>query len=173
MQSRKSMTLPIIITLILLLIIIYLFTNIQQEKVVCEKVTTFDNDIVLDEVVTATIDSDKISNIHLVKKITLPDKFLNDETYNNSIKYSLENTLEYLKDNVKYNTSSNSISVVIDVSDDELVLLDNISFDSSDDLGMKINTNTVSGDVITLGVGDEYTAGKLMKKLKNNSYSCS
>ena len=37
---------------------------------------------------------------------------------------------------------------------------------------MNINTNTMSGDVITLKIKDKYTPGELMKKLKNNRYSC-
>ena len=61
---------------------------------------------------------------------------------------------------------------MINVSDDELLLLDNIDFMGTDDLGMVVNTNTVSSDAVTLSVGDKYTDGELMKKLKNNSYTC-
>ena len=53
-----------------------------------------------------------------------------------------------------------------------LIFTDNIDFSSNGDLGMNINTNTMSGDVITLKIKDKYTPGELMKKLKNNRYSC-
>ena len=172
MNTRKSMKLPIVITFIMLIIVVYLFATLQQDKVVCEKSTNFDNGVTLKESVQATIDNGSISNIHLVKKIVLPKKYLDDESYKNSIKYSLENTLEYLGKNAKYEITSTGVVATIDISKNELVLLDNINFDSTGDLGMNINTNTVSSDVITLKIKDKYTPGELMKKLKNNSYSC-
>ena len=172
METRRSMKFPIILTFIMIIIIVYLFATLQQEKVVCQKTTLFDNDIKLVETVTSTIDNGKISSIHLVKKFVLPDEFLKDESYTNSIKYSLENTLDYLGKKVKYNNNNNGLSVVINVSGDELLLLDNIDFMGTDDLGMVVNTNTVSSDAVTLSVGDKYTDGELMKKLKNNSYTC-
>ena len=172
MGTRKSMKLPIIITFIMIIIIIYLFATLQQDKVECEKTTTYDNGVKLTENITSIADSNSISNIHLVKRITLPERFLRDDTYKNSVKYSLENTLDYLGKKVKYTTTTDSVVVTIDISKDELVLLDNIDFDGDDDLGIEIDTSTVSGDVITLKVGDKYTTGELMKKLKNNSYVC-
>ncbi len=172
MGTRKSMKLPIIITFIMIIIIIYLFATLQQDKVECEKTTTYDNGVKLTENITSIVDSNSISNIHLVKRITLPERFLRDDTYKNSVKYSLENTLDYLGKKVKYTTTTDSVVVTIDISKDELVLLDNIDFDGDDDLGIEIDTSTVSGDVITLKVGDKYTTGELMKKLKNNSYVC-
>ena len=172
MGTRKSMKLPIIITFIMIIIIIYLFATLQQDKVECEKTTTYDNGVKLTENITSIVDSNSISNIHLVKRITLPERFLRDDTYKNSVKYSLENTLDYLGKKVKYTTTTDSVVVTIDISKDELVLLDNIDFDGDDDLGIEIDTSTVSGDVITLKVGDKYTTGELMKKLKNNSSVC-
>ena len=172
MNTRKSMKLPIVITFIMLIIVVYLFATLQQDKVVCEKTTNFDNDVTLKEVVTTTIDNDSISNIQLVKKIILPKKYLDNESYQNSVKYSLENTSEYLGKSVKYEITSTGVIATIDISKDELVLLDNIDFSSNGDLGMNINTNTMSGDVITLKIKDKYTPGELMKKLKNNRYSC-
>jgi len=156
----------------MIIIIIYLFATLQQDKVECEKTTTYDNGVKLTENITSIVDSNSISNIHLVKRITLPERFLRDDTYKNSVKYSLENTLDYLGKKVKYTTTTDSVVVTIDISKDELVLLDNIDFDGDDDLGIEIDTSTVSGDVITLKVGDKYTTGELMKKLKNNSYVC-
>ena len=126
MNTRKSMKLPIVITFIMLIIVVYLFATLQQDKVVCEKTTTFDNDVTLKEVVTTTIDNDSISNIQLVKKIILPKKYLDNESYQNSVKYSLENTLEYLVKNVKYEITSTGVIATKDISKDALVLLDTI-----------------------------------------------
>ena len=80
METRRSMKFPIILTFIMIIIIVYLFATLQQEKVVCQKTTLFDNDIKLVETVTSTIDNGKISSIHLVKKFVLPDEFLKDES---------------------------------------------------------------------------------------------
>ena len=73
---------------------------------------------------------------------------------------------------IKLSITNNKIIVTIKVDDDEILLLNNISFIVNDDLEVKINTNTKSSDVITLTVGDSYTDGEFMKRLKNNGYSC-
>ena len=49
MTTRKSMKLPVLITFIFICIIVYLFMNIKQTVVVCEKTTIFDSDIKLVE----------------------------------------------------------------------------------------------------------------------------
>ncbi len=64
------------------------------------------------------------------------------------------------------------IIIKIEVSKDEIVLLDNIEFFDNGDLEIKINSNTKSNDIITLQVGDNTTLAEYMKKLKNNGYSC-
>lgn len=171
MSTRKSMTLPVIITLIMIVIIIYLFATIKQSQVVCEKVRTFDSDVRLEEKIVSTLDGKSIKEISIVKIITLPDKYAK-ETYLNSIKFSLESTLNYLGDKVKYTTDGNKLIVKINVNKDEVVLLDNIDFIDNGDLEIKVNSNTKSSEVVTLTVGDNYTDGELMKRLKNNGYIC-
>jgi len=49
---------------------------------------------------------------------------------------------------------------------------DNIEFLNTNDLQIKINTNTKSNDVITFSIGDNYTEGELMARMRNNGYSC-
>ena len=171
MSTMKSMTLPVIITLIMIVIIIYLFATIKQSQVVCEKVRTFDSDVRLEEKIVSTLDGKSIKEISIVKIITLPDKYAK-ETYLNSIKFSLESTLNYLGDKVKYTTDGNKLIVKINVNKDEVVLLDNIDFIDNGDLEIKVNSNTKSSEVVTLTVGDNYTDGELMKRLKNNGYIC-
>lgn len=172
METRKSMTFPVILTLIIIVIIIYLFATIKQSKVVCEKNTSFDSDIRLTEQITTTVDGKKVTSIQVIKTIILPAKYTQDDEHLNSIRYALENTLEYLGDHVKYVVQDDRIIVKISVDKDEIVLLNNISFSVSDDLQIKINSNTKSSDLITLSVGDNYTDGELMKHFKNNGYSC-
>jgi hypothetical protein len=60
--------------------------------------------------------------------------------------------------------------VVID--DNETLVLNNIEFFENEKLEIKINSNTRSSDVVTLSIGDKYTEGELMTKMKNNSYVC-
>lgn len=171
MNTRKSMTLPIIITLIVISIIVYFFASIKQSKVTCEKVTTFDGDIKLIEELVGFIDGKSVNSIELTKTIILPEKY-SDEFHLNEIMSSLDRTLEYLGDNVKYTIVDNKIIVKINVNKNELVLLDNISFSIDDDLKININSNTKSSDVITLSIGDNYTDGEFMKRFKNSGYSC-
>lgn len=171
MSTRKSMTLPIIITLIMIVIIIYLFATIKQTQVICEKVKTFDSDIRLEERIVSTLDGKSIRGISVTKTIILPDKYAKDK-YLNSIKFSLEKTLSYLDDKVKYTVDGNKLVVKIDVNKNEIVLLDNINFIDNGNLEIEVDSNTKSSDVVTLTVGDNYTDGELMKSLKNRGYTC-
>ena len=107
----------------------------------------------------------------LVKTIVLPEEYA-DEAHLNSIRYSLDNTLEYLKNKANYTISSDRIIVEIKAGKNELLLLNNISFNVNDDLQIVIDSNTKSSNVITLAVGDNYTDGEFMKRLKNNGYRC-
>ena len=172
MSTRKSMTLPIVLTFIIIVIIVYLFVNIKQSEISCNRTKTFDGDIRLTEKLLVVTDGKEINSMKLTKTIVLPDKYLKDDHYITGIKNALENTLGYLGDDVKYTTSNDRIIVSIEVDKDEILLLDNIDFIISDDLQIKINSNTKSSEVITLSVGDHYTDGELMTRLKNNGYSC-
>lgn len=165
------MTLPVIITLIVIVIIIYLFATIKQSQVVCEKVRTFDSDIRLTERIITTLDGKSIKELNVTKTINLPDKFAK-ERYFNSIKFSLDKTLSYLGENVKCSVDNNTMVVRINVNKDEIVLLDNIDFIDNGTLEVKIDSNTKSSEVITLAIGDNYTDGELMKSLKNKGYIC-
>lgn len=172
MVTRKSMRLPIIITFIVIMIIIYLFVTIKQSQVICENTKYYDSDIRLYEQVICNTDGKKINSMEVTKTIVLPEKYTKDDSYLNSIKFTLDKTLSYLGKNVKYVISSDRIVVKISVDKDEIILLNNIDFIVNEDLEIKINSNIKSSDVVTLAVGDNYTAGELMKRLKNNGYSC-
>ncbi len=171
MTTRKSMTFPIIITFIIIAIIVYLFTTIKQTEIVCSKTYSFDSNIRLQEDVTTTLDGKKITSISVVKTILLPEDYA-DEVHLNSIKFSLDKTLEYLGKKVNYTISNDRIIVEIKVDKNEVLLLDNIEFVVNDDLQIVIDTNTKSSNVITLTVGDNYTDGEFMKRLKNKGYRC-
>ena len=171
MSTRKSMTFPVVITFIIILIIVYLFATIKQTEVICNRVQSFDKDIKVSEDINAIIDGKKINGITVVKTIVLPSAYA-DETHLNSIKYSLQKTLEYLGDKVKYSINDNIIKVTINVHKNEIVLLNNISFVVNDDLEIIINSNTKSSEVIPITVGDNYTDGEFMMHMKNYGYSC-
>ena len=147
--------------------------NIKQSVVECSKTTTFDSNIQFSESVTARIDGKKISSMVVYKKVTLPEKFNRKEENLNAIKNSLSYTLHYLGDRVTYSVTDNSVVAMIEIDDGELVLLDNISFAvNGDDISVKIDANTKSSDVVALRIGDNYTDGEFMMRLKNNGYSC-
>ena len=81
--------------------------------------------------------------------------------------------MDYLGDKVTYNVMDDRIIIEIKVSKNELVLLDNINFvDNGGKIEVVIDTNTKSSSVIALSVGDNYTDGELMKRLKNRGYTC-
>ena len=65
MSTRRSKTLPIIITLIFIVIIIYLFMNLKQSSVSCQRTKSFDGGITVKEVVNSTTDGKKISSMKI------------------------------------------------------------------------------------------------------------
>lgn len=171
MSTRKSMTFPIILTFIIIVIIVYLFVTIKQTEVVCSKNHLYDGDIQLTEEIHTMLDGKRITGMQLTKTFVLPKKFA-DENHFEMLRASLNNTLEYLGDKVKYSVLDNKLIVTINVHKNELLLLDNIEFFVNDDIQMHINSNTKSSDVINLKIGDNYTDGEFMKRMKNNGYSC-
>ena len=171
MVTRKSMTFPVVITVMVILIIVYLFATIKQTEVICNRTRIFDGDVKVSEEVNTIIDGKKITEMAVVKTIVLPSKYA-DDTHFNSIKYSLEKTLDYLGDKVKYSISDNAITVTMKVHKNEIVLLNNIDFSVNDDLEIIVNSNTKSSNVIPLTVGDNYTDGEFIMHMKNHGYSC-
>ena len=171
MATRKSMTLPVVLTFIIITIMVYLFATIKQTEVVCDKTTVYDADVKVIENVVATLDGKEITNLNVSKKIILPEKYNNEATIK-GIKYSLENTLSYLGNRVEYTSTNYGLLVNIKIDDNKLVLLDNISFYENDSLEIKVESNTKNSKIVVLSVGDNYTDGELMKRLKNNGYSC-
>jgi hypothetical protein len=147
--------------------------SIKQYVVVCEKTTNYDADIKLVETVTSDLDGKKITALNVVKKVTVPDKYEKQEEALTGIRNSLDYTIEYLGNKASCVVIDNHVIANIDVSDNELVLLDNISFvDNDGEIGIHIDTNTKSSNNIALKVGDSYTDGELKMYLKNHGYSC-
>ncbi len=173
MFQKKGKFLPIVITVLIIAIIIYLFATAKQPLVACNRKIKDDLGITVSEKLEATIDGSHISGMVLVKTISLPEKFLDNDSKLNSVMFSLEKAYKYLGDKVSINKTGTSVIVKIDIDDDETIILNNIEFFYNDGLEMKINSNTKSSEVITLKVGDNYTEGELMARLKNNGYSCS
>ena len=148
----KNRTLPIILTLIILLIIIYLFVNIKQPLVECNNITTDAFNIKVEENLTTSFSGNKISEMTLTKTITLPEQF-QKENYLESIKASLNNAYEYL---------GNKANIII--SDNNKIIV-NVTVNRNE-------TITKSSDVITLKIKDNYTEGEFMTHLKNNGFTC-
>ena len=173
MFSNKGKGLPIIITIFMIVIIIYLFATVEQPLVVCEKRSKNDLDIVVSEVLETTLDSNEIRKMVLVKTIILPDEYLVDDTELDSIMFALEKSYQYLGDDkFTITKSEDRIIVRVEVEDDETLILNNIEFFDNDGLQMRINSNTKSSDVLTLKIDDDYTEGEFMTRLKNNGYHC-
>lgn len=173
MNTRRSKTLPVIITLIIIVIIIYLFMNLKQSKISCQKIKEYDGGVTVKEVVESTTDSKKINSMKITKTIYFADRYKNNIDSLKEIKNTIEYTLNYLGNKVTYNVMNDRIIIEINVSKNELVLLDNINFiDNGGKIEVVIDTNTKSSSVIALTVGDSYTDGELMKRLKNRGYTC-
>ena len=173
MFSNKGKGLPIVITIFMIVVIIYLFATLEQPLVVCEKRSKNDLDIVVSEVLETTLDSNEIRKMVLVKTIILPDEYLVDDTELDSIMFALEKSYQYLGDDkFTITKSEDRIIVRVEVEENETLILNNIEFFDNDGLQMRINSNTKSSDVLTLRIDDDYTEGEFMTRLKNNGCHC-
>ena len=173
MFSNKGKGLPIIITIFMIVVIIYLFATVEQPLVVCEKRNVNDLDIVVSEVLETTLDSNEIRKMVLVKTIILPDEYLVDDNELDGIMFALEKSYQYLgTDKYTITKGKDRVTVKVEVEDNETLILNNIEFFDNDGLQMRINSNTKSSDVLTLKIDDDYSEGEFMTRLKNNGYSC-
>ena len=172
MFSSKGKGLPIIITVMLIAIIIYLFATVEQPLVVCEKKVKNDLDITVSEVLETTLDSNEIRKMVLVKTIILPEEYLGDNNQLDNIMFILDKSYEYLGDKVTITKSKDRVVVKVVVEDEETIILNNIEFFDNEGLQMRINSNTKSSEVLTLSVDDNYSEGEFMTRLKNNGYHC-
>lgn len=173
MRRSGSKLFPVIITVLIIMIIIYLISNAKQPYVECSKTKTDDLGITLKENLITTLDSNKISEMKFTRTIILPQKYLGSDRYLNEIKFALEKSYEYLGDEVvKVTKDSDRIIVDIEIEHLETIILNNIEFFDNGGLEVKINPNTKSSGVITLSIKDKYSEGELMSRLKNNGYSC-
>ena len=170
MGNKRSMKLPVIVAIIFLGIVVYLFTSIKQTEVVCEKTNEF-SDIKLIEKVVSVLDGKKITSLNVEKTIYLPEKYKDDDDVIFKINEALHRTLDYLGDKVNYSYVDNKITIKISVKKNEVVLLDNISF-SIEPFEIIVHSNTKSSDVLALTVGDNYTDGEFMQRLKKSGYWC-
>lgn len=173
MKRGKTPIFPVVLTVVMIVIIIYLFATVKQPLVVCEKRVVDDLGITINEQLDVTIDGNKIGKMELVKTIKLPDNYLEDDKYLNSLMFTLENSYDYL-DSKKVNVTKmkNSVSVRVEIDKDETIILNNIEFVDNGELQMRINSNTKSSEVVTLKIKDNYTEGELMTRMRNNGYSC-
>lgn len=174
MTRKKGRIFPIIITIILIVIIIYLFATIKQPYVECDKKITNDLGIQILENIKVNLNSNSIDKMEVTKTIILPDKYLEDKNnYLNTIKFAMNESYEYLPEKaVEITQESDRIIAHITISDNETIILNNIEFEQPDNLQIKINANTKAKDVISLKIKDSYTEGEFMTHMKNNGYSC-
>ncbi len=173
MTKKKNRVIPSIITFLVLVSIIYLFVTVKQPYVECSKDVTNNLGITISEGLVVELDSNKIDKMIVTKKVILPDKYMKDDTYLEQIREAIDNSYNYLDDEVvKVSKGTNYVIVEIEVEDDETLILNNISFTDKDGLKININPNTKSSEVVTLKINDKYTEGELMTRMKNNGYTC-
>lgn len=172
MDNNNGRAFPIVLTILIIGIIVYLFATIKQPYVECNRQFTDDLGIVVKENIVTTFGGNKIDTMKVTKTIILPDEYAKKK-YVDSIKFSLENSLDYLgSKKVKYEVFNNKVVARITIDKDETVILNNIEFNDNDGLQIKINSNTKSSEVVTLKIGENYTQGQFMTRLKNNGYVC-
>lgn len=173
MTNRKNRIFPVVITILLISIIIYLFTSIEQPYINCSKTTISDMNIKINEDLTASLDSNKISEIKLTKEIVFPSNIIADNPkIIDNMKYAIEKTYNYLGNKAKISKTDNKIVINVTVNKNETVILNNIEFVNNNGPQVKIDTNTKSSNVVTLKIADKYTEGELMTRMKNNGYTC-
>lgn len=173
MKKLKNKFIPTLITVLILVVIIYLFASVKQPYIECSRKIKDNLGMIVDEELVVILDNNKIDKMTLTKRITLADKYLKDNDNIEQIKDQLIDSYNYLPNsNIKIATNTNYVLVSLEVSNNETLILNNITFSDDNGLKMKINPNTKSSDVLTLKVKDKYTQGELTKHMKNNGYTC-
>lgn len=168
---KKNMFTGFIISIIIILIVFYLIANIKQPYVECRVNNTDDLGINYNEVVKSQFSSKSISKIEVVRIISLPDKYY-DKANLNAIVFSLKRAYKYLGDDVKISINDNKVIMKINTTKNKPIIFNNMEFSYTDSLGININTNTKSSDVVNLKVGDKYSEGEYMVLMKNYGYRC-
>ena len=98
MTFRQGRVFPIIVTVLLISIIIYLLATIKQPYVECSKTETTEQGIQIPENLKVTLSSNNIENMDLTKTIILPENDTEEEnSYLDSIKFAIENSYEYIE----------------------------------------------------------------------------
>ena len=174
MLANKSRAFSVIVTCIIIVLIIYLFASVQQPYVTCSKSITNDLGIRVVEELGTSIEGKKINKMRLTKIIVFPAKYIKDDKYINDLKYMLSKHYEYLgKNKVSYSVMDDRVIAEIEVSDtEEALVLNNIKFYENKELEIFVNSNTRSSDVVTLRIGDKYSEGQFMTKMKKSGYVC-
>ena len=172
MVQRRNMIFPIIMTVLIIIIIIYLIGSVKKPYVSCSRSTVDELGIKLVENLVTTLDNNKIKKMELTKTIILPEKYLSSDKYLEEIKFALSKAYAYLGKSAKVYIESNRVIVNVNVEDDQTIILKNIEFFDQDGLTIKINPNTKSSDVVTLSISDKYSEGEFMSRMKNNGYMC-
>jgi len=164
------MKLPIIFVFIFLIVIVSFFSSIKQKEITCKKEVDYFSKIQLKEYIVSNIERKKIKSMNIVKNISFMEKLSRKEM--DQIIEKIHRTHNYLGKKVKYTFGEDKIVIKINVSSNEVVLLDNIRFSEKKPVEIVVNTNTKSSDVLSLKVGDSYSEGEYMKRLKNRGYRC-
>lgn len=172
MGQRRNMVFPIIMTVLIIVIIIYLIGSVRQPYVSCSRSTVDDLGIKLVEDLVTTLDNNKIKKMELTKTIILPEKYLSSDKYLEEIKFALIKAYDYLGKFAKVYIESDRVIVSVNIEDDQTIILKNIEFFDEDGLVVKVNPNTKSSDVVTLSISDKYSEGEFMSRMKNNGYMC-
>ena len=172
MGQRRNMVFPIIMTVLIIVIIIYLIGSVRQPYVSCIRSTVDDLGIKLVEDLFTTLDNNKIKKMELTKTIILPEKYLSSDKYLEEIKFALTKAYDYLGKFAKVYIESDRVIVSVNIEDDQTIILKNIEFFDEDGLVVKVNPNTKSSDVVTLSISDKYSEGEFMSRMKNNGYMC-
>lgn len=155
-----------IIGFIILFIIIYFFVIVKQKIITCNK-TKLEENVKIEENVELYLDK-KLKKVIVNKKILLPTR-LSDKKTKEKIVKRLNQTFSYIgDDNYKIYEEKKIINLDINVMNNNLVILDNLSYKND----LLVNSNTKSSKVITLETGLKYDEYKLISKLKSKGYSC-
>ena len=174
MFANKGRAFSVIITCVIIMLIIYLFASLQQPYITCSKSITTDLGIRVVEELGTSIEGKKINKMRLTKIVVFPAKYIKDDKYINDLKSMLERHYDYLgKDKISYSVMDDRLVVEIEVSNlEDALVLNNIKFYDTGELEIFINSNTRSSEVVTLRVGDKYSEGQFMTKMKGSGYVC-
>lgn len=158
---------------VLLVIIVGCVCLFGNKTVKCTRNFDFVEGIKSSETVEVKLNSDKITDIKLDRKITLNDFYDSYGSYYSAIENVLKKSYDYLGKNAKIQINDKSINIKVNTKKDGLVL-DNLKIyqNGAENTSLRYDGSDDLNSSSAIKINDKIKKGDLENKIKKLGYTC-